>query len=56
MIDIKYINKLETYTLGRAKEKYVNEEIKEKKNKEHTLLTLQEEFTSYYDEIKEIAI
>lgn len=55
MIDIKYINKLETYTLGRAKEKYVNEEIKEKKNKEHTLLTLQEEFTSYYDEIKEIA-
>ena len=55
MIDIKYINKLETYTLGRAKEKYVNEEIKEKKNKEHTLLTLQEKFTSYYDEIKEIA-
>ena len=55
MIDIKYINKLETYTLGRAKEKYVNEEIKEKKNKEHTLLTLQEEFTSYYDEIKEMA-
>ena len=54
MIDIKYTDKLEPYSLSRAKKKYINEEIKGEKNKKHTLLTLHEEFTNYYDEIEEI--
>ena len=30
-IKIKYVKKLEPYALNRSKEKYINEEIKEKK-------------------------
>lgn len=52
---IKYTKDLEPYSLSRAKEKYINEDIKEKQNKEHTQLTLNEEFAGYYEEVKEIA-
>ena len=53
-IKIKYVKKLEPYALNRSKEKYINEEIKEKKNKEHTQILLDESFLEKFDEVVEI--
>ena len=54
-IKIKYTKELEPYSFNRAKEKYVNGEIKEKKSKEHTQIWVEEILFSKFDEIVEIS-